>query len=77
MKKHLKKILVSLFVIAGFVFYGLYQHFISDQKNNAMTILTVESVKSQSANVDIVTGATMTTQAFIISLASALDQAKV
>jgi uncharacterized protein with FMN-binding domain len=43
----------------------------------AMPILTAEAVKSQSANVDIVTGATMTTKAFIISLASALDQAKV
>jgi uncharacterized protein with FMN-binding domain len=42
-----------------------------------MPILTAEAVKSQSANVDIVTGATMTTKAFIISLASALDQAKV
>ena len=43
----------------------------------AMPILTAEAIKAQSANVDIVTGATMTTQAFIISLTSALNQAKV
>jgi len=42
----------------------------------AMPILTSEAIKAQSANVNIVTGATMTSQAFIISLTSALNQAK-
>ena len=171
MKIHLKKILVSFFVVAGFVLYGLYQHFFNVQQNTsensqasssittqiaanepasetmkanstttdiaaatdtassgsykdgqykgspadasygivqvnaiiergklvdvqflsypdnksysvelnkyAMPILTAEALKAQSANVDIVTGATMTTEAFIISLNSALEQAKV
>ena len=35
MKIHFKKILVAFIVIAGFVFYGLYQHF-----NNIRTFYT-------------------------------------
>lgn len=43
--------------------------------SQAMPLLTQEAVQSQTANVDIVTGATATSQAFVQSLASALTQA--
>lgn len=43
--------------------------------NYAMPILTSETIKIQSANIDIVSGATATSQAFIQSLQSALNQA--
>jgi len=43
----------------------------------AMPILRSEAIAAQSANVDIVTGATDTSHAFIESLRSALNQAKV
>ncbi len=46
---------------------------INDQ---AMPMLTTEAIQSQSANVDIISGATDTSQAFIDSLGSALAQAK-
>lgn len=46
---------------------------INDQ---AMPILKQEALKAQSANVDIVSGATLTSQAFAQSLQSALQQAK-
>ncbi len=39
-------------------------------------VLTQETIQAQSAQVDIVSGATDTSQAFIQSLTSALDQAK-
>jgi uncharacterized protein with FMN-binding domain len=42
----------------------------------AMPILTQEAIQAQNANVDIVSGATDSSQAFIQSLASALTQAK-
>ena len=42
----------------------------------AMPYLKSEAIVSQSANVDIVSGATQTSESFIISLASALSQAK-
>lgn len=42
----------------------------------AMPYLTQEAIQAQSANVNIVSGATFTSQAFIQSLASALSQAK-
>lgn len=42
---------------------------------HAMPILTSEAINSQQAEVDIVTGATDTSDAFIQSLASALKQA--
>ena len=42
----------------------------------AMPMLTSEAVQVQSANVDIVSGATFTSQAFQQSLGSALAQAK-
>lgn len=43
--------------------------------NRAMPILKSEAIKAQSANVNTVSGATMTSQAFIQSLQSALSQA--
>lgn len=42
----------------------------------AVPDLQQEAVTAQSANVDIITGATLTSQAFAMSLQSALDQAK-
>lgn len=45
--------------------------------SQAMPYLTQEAIAAQSANVDIVSGATDTSQAFIQSLQSALNQAKV
>lgn len=42
----------------------------------AMPILKQEAIQAQNANVDIVSGATQTSQAFKESLASALSQAK-
>ncbi|MFZ1075089.1 MAG: FMN-binding protein [Minisyncoccia bacterium] len=45
------------------------------KSNQAMPILKQEAIAAQSANVDIVSGATQTSQAFQTSLASALSQA--
>jgi uncharacterized protein with FMN-binding domain len=42
----------------------------------AMPYLKQEAIKAQSPNVSIITGATFTSQAFIQSLANALNQAK-
>ncbi|MEO8608539.1 MAG: FMN-binding protein [Chloroflexota bacterium] len=42
----------------------------------AMPWLTTEAVQAQSANVDIISGATLTSQAFALSLQSALKQAR-
>ncbi len=44
--------------------------------NGAIPILKSETIKAQSANIDGVSGATQTAEAFIKSLSSALDQAK-
>ena len=44
--------------------------------NHAMPILRQEAISAQSANVDIVSGATDSSQAFEQSIASALTQAK-
>ena len=44
--------------------------------SQAMPLLTEEAIRAQSANVDIVSGATDTSTAFIQSLGSALAQAK-
>lgn len=44
--------------------------------NQAMPMLKQEAIQAQSANVDGVSGATDTSQAFIQSLSSALNQAK-
>ncbi|HVA96027.1 MAG TPA: FMN-binding protein [Candidatus Acidoferrales bacterium] len=43
---------------------------------SAMPVLKQEAIQAQSANVDIVSGATQTSQAFKESLAAALSQAK-
>ena len=43
----------------------------------AMPYLKQEAIAAQSSNVNIISGATDTSQAFIQSLASALDQAKI
>jgi uncharacterized protein with FMN-binding domain len=53
--------------------HGGHTQEISDQ---AMPILAQEAIKNQSANVDAVTGATQTVEAFEQSLSSALAQAK-
>ncbi len=45
--------------------------------SQAMPWLTEEAVQVQSANVDLISGATFTSQAFVQSLQSALDQAHV
>jgi uncharacterized protein with FMN-binding domain len=44
--------------------------------SQAMPYLTQEAIQAQSANVNVVSGATLTSQAFAQSLASALAQAK-
>ena len=44
--------------------------------SQAMPYLTREAIQAQSANVNVVSGATLTSQAFMQSLASALAQAK-
>lgn len=47
-----------------------------DISNQAMPALTTEAIKAQSAAVDVVSGATQTSEGFIASLADALMQAK-
>jgi uncharacterized protein with FMN-binding domain len=48
----------------------------SDQINAyAAPMLAQEAIESQSANVDAISGATMTSEAFVESLGAALDQA--
>jgi uncharacterized protein with FMN-binding domain len=47
-----------------------------DINSQAMPYLKQEAITAQSANVDIVSGATATSQAFIASLGSALSQAR-
>jgi uncharacterized protein with FMN-binding domain len=42
----------------------------------AMPWLTTEAIQAQSANVDIISGATLTSEAFALSLQSALVQAR-
>lgn len=41
-----------------------------------MPYLQTEAIKAQNANVDVISGATLTSQAFIRSLQSALNTAK-
>ncbi|GCF08011.1 FMN-binding protein [Dictyobacter arantiisoli] len=48
-----------------------------DINNYADSQLTTEAIQAQSANVDIITGATDTSEAFVQSLSDALTQAKV
>jgi len=47
-----------------------------DLNNQAMPYLQQEAIQAQNANVQVVSGATFTSQAFAQSLASALSQAK-
>ena len=47
-----------------------------DINNNAIPTLKSEAIKAQSGNVDIVSGATQSSQAFAQSLTDALNQAK-
>jgi uncharacterized protein with FMN-binding domain len=42
----------------------------------AVPTLQQEAIQAQSANVDLITGATLTSEAFIMSLQSALANAK-
>ena len=44
--------------------------------NQAMPLLKTEAIAAQKANVDIISGATQTSEGFIKSLASALAKAK-
>jgi uncharacterized protein with FMN-binding domain len=44
--------------------------------NYAVPTLQQEAVQAQNANVDLISGATLTSQAFVMSLQPALDQAK-
>ncbi len=64
--------------IAGIKFLDYPQsHQVSVYINSqAMPYLTQEAIQAQNANVNIISGATFTSQAFIQSLASALAQAK-
>ena len=64
--------------IAGVKFLNYPQsHQVSVYINSqAMPYLTQEAIQAQNANVNIISGATFTSQAFIQSLASALTQAK-
>lgn len=48
----------------------------ADINAQAMPYLKTEAIQAQSANVDIISGATLTSQAFQQSLQSALNQAK-
>ena len=45
--------------------------------NVAMPYLEQEAIQAQSANVDVISGATLTSEAFVQSLQAALDSAKV
>jgi len=47
------------------------------KSSHAMPILKSEAISSQNANVNIISGATQTSRAFVQSLGSALTQAKV
>ena len=47
----------------------------SEINNYALPILTEETTSAQSANIDMVSGATVTSVGYIQSLQSALDQA--
>lgn len=49
MKIHLKKILVSFFVILGFVFYAIYQRNGNGQQNFAVNPLNINSSVTQSS----------------------------
>lgn len=64
--------------IASVNFLEYPQHRRTSQEINAqaMPYLQTEAMQAQSANVNIISGATLTSEAFIMSLQSALDTAK-
>jgi len=64
--------------VANIIFLQYPDHSDNSVKINerAMPILKSEAIKAQSADVDIVTGATQTSKGFIRSLGFALGQAK-
>ncbi len=59
-----------------FLTYPNDQGHSAEISNQAMPLLTQEAIQAQTANVNVVTGATQTSQAFVQSLQSALDKAK-
>ena len=63
--------------IADVVFLDYPQHRRTSQRINqvAMPYLKTEAIQAQSANVNIISGATLTSQAFMQSLQTALNQA--
>lgn len=58
-----------------FLVYPNHRNRSQEINNQAMPLLTQEAIQAQNANVDIVSGATDTSEAFVQSLSSALDQA--
>jgi uncharacterized protein with FMN-binding domain len=58
-----------------FLVYPNHRNRSQEINNQAMPMLTQEAIQAQNANVDIVSGATDTSEAFVQSLSSALDQA--
>jgi uncharacterized protein with FMN-binding domain len=60
-----------------FLDYPQDRHTSLEINRQAIPILSQEAIVAQSSNVDIVSGATATSQAFIQSLQSALSQAKI
>lgn len=48
----------------------------TEVSNMALPLLKQEAITAQNSNVDIVSGATQTSQGFMVTLQSALDQAK-
>ncbi len=75
------KVQVKAVILGGKLTDVQFLDYPKDQKHsleisqNSMPILKSEAIQSQSANVDIISGATQTAEAFKISLASALVKA--
>ncbi|HSX46112.1 MAG TPA: FMN-binding protein [Candidatus Saccharimonadia bacterium] len=73
---------VQATVSGGKITDVVFLEYPNDQRNSveinqqAMPILKQEAIQAQSANVDIVTGATDTSQAFVQSLSAALQKAR-
>lgn len=60
----------------GFLKYPTDRGHTIEVSNNSLPILKSEAIKIQDSNVDIISGATQTSEGFRASLASALSQAK-
>ena len=60
----------------GFLKYPQGNNETNEKSSHSLPILKSEAIASQSAKVDIVSGATQTAQGFMISLNSALNKAK-